>query len=122
MIQEHDSPQADEKKKPSAYEAYQALAEAYAACIETKPHNAYIANYFATTPVSYEWRGLRTKVTMPNYFHSLGCIAAAMTDNGFAIEKIGEPLPTEAFKKADWQEYANLMKFPGFICFRASKL
>lgn len=248
MIPEYDSLQAGEKKKPLAYEAYQALAEAYAARIETKPHNAYydrpavlslipavadktildagcgpgiytewlikkgakvvgldasekmlafakarnhgratfvqanleepmpffldqhfdgivsalaityvmnlqalfgefkrilknagwivfstehpfsaykyfsIENYFVTTPVSCEWRGFGTKVNMPSYFHSLGGIAAAITDNGFAIEKILEPQPTEEFKNADRQEYEKLMKFPEFICFKARKL
>lgn len=248
MSKEHDSPQGGEKKRPLAYEAYQTLAEAYAACVATKPHNAYydrpavlslvpevtekvildagcgpgvytewlitrgakvigldasenmlafakarnhdratfvqanleepmpcfrdqhfdgivsalaityvmnlqalfgefnrilknagwivfstehpfsayqyfgIENYFATTPVSCEWRGFGTKVNMPSYFHSLGSIAAAITDNGFAIEKILEPQPTEEFKNADRQEYEKLMKFPGFICFKARKM
>jgi ubiquinone/menaquinone biosynthesis C-methylase UbiE len=32
---------SDQKEKPIAQEAYDALAEAYAALVDTKPHNAY---------------------------------------------------------------------------------
>ena len=81
-----------------------------------------IENYFETTQVSCKWRGFGTKVTMPSYFHSLGYISEAMTDNGFAIEKILEPKPTDEFKKADWEKYNRLMKFPDFICFKARKV
>lgn len=81
-----------------------------------------LENYFETTQVACEWRGFGTKVNMPSYFHSLGYISAALTDNGFVIEKILEPKPTEEFKNADWKHYHELMKFPGFICFKARKL
>lgn len=81
-----------------------------------------IDNYFTTKEVHAEWTGFGRTVDMPSYFHSLGTITGALSSGGFLIEHIVEPLPTEDFKAADPAEYARLMDFPSFICFRAMKV
>ena len=59
---------------------------------------------------------------MKSYYHSLGTITNALTDNGFVIEKIDETLPTEDFEESDSVGYEKLLKFPLFIFIRARKM
>ena len=81
-----------------------------------------ITNYFETKRVESIWDSFSKKVTMPGYYHSLGSLSDALTNNGFLIEKILEPRPTEEFKLNDEKHYHELMNFPGFICFKARKI
>ncbi|NJK96416.1 MAG: methyltransferase domain-containing protein [Bacteroidetes bacterium] len=79
-------------------------------------------NYFETRQVSYLWKGFGVQSDMPSYYHCMGDLCNALTNNGFVIEKVIEPLPTENFRLADIRHYEELMKFPGFICFKARKI
>lgn len=81
-----------------------------------------IKNYFETRRVCCDWEGFGKTVNMPSYYHSLGSISGALSGNGFVIEKILEPKPTEKFKEVDGHSFEKLMKFPLFICFRAKKV
>lgn len=79
-------------------------------------------NYFATEHVSSQWTGFApVRVTMPTYRRSLQETLNPFAENGFQIEKILEPLPTEDFLKADARHYRELMKQPCFLCIRARK-
>ncbi len=80
-----------------------------------------IKNYFETRRVSCDWDGFGGSVNMPGYYHSLGSISGALSANGFVIENILEPKPTDKFKEADGRSFEKLMKFPLFICFKAKK-
>jgi ubiquinone/menaquinone biosynthesis C-methylase UbiE len=80
-----------------------------------------VDNYFETQEVSTDWTGFGVKVHMPSYYHSLGTICGALSNNGFLIEQIVEPKPTEEFRAADPIEYDKRGKFPLFICFRTRK-
>ena len=71
--------------------------------------------------VSSTWNGFEKPVVMKSYYHSLSTITNALSDNGFIIEKILEPIPTEEFAKADIAEYKKLLRFPLFIVIRAIK-
>jgi hypothetical protein len=42
-------------------------------------------------------------------------------DNGFAIDRVLEPRPTEEFRAADPRHYAELMAFPAFLCLRVRR-
>ena len=42
-----------------------------------------------------------------------------LTNNGFYIDTLIEPKPTEEFKKADPKHYKELNKFPSFMCIKA---
>jgi SAM-dependent methyltransferase len=79
-------------------------------------------NYFDTTRVQCDWYGFGKVVTMPAYYHSLGALTDALTNNGFLIEKILEPKPTDQFRERDPEGYENLMRCPLFICIKARKV
>ena len=81
-----------------------------------------VGNYFETQQVGSDWTGFGDKVYMPSYYHSLGSICSALAKNGFVIERIVEPKPTEEFRTADPTEYEKRNKYPLFICFRARKV
>ncbi|MBN1983175.1 MAG: class I SAM-dependent methyltransferase [Chitinivibrionales bacterium] len=81
-----------------------------------------IEDYFTSQQVSCQWDGFDVAVTMPGYYHSLGSICNALTDNGFVIDKLLEPKPTEEFRQANPKEYDKLMQFPLFVCIRAKKI
>jgi ubiquinone/menaquinone biosynthesis C-methylase UbiE len=80
-----------------------------------------IENYFETQEVGSEWTGFGEKVYVPSYYHSLGSICEALSTNGFLIERVVEPKPTEEFRAADLKEYEKRARFPLFICFRVRK-
>ncbi len=80
-----------------------------------------IDNYFEIQAVSCQWNSFNFPVQMNSYFHSLGCLTGSLTNNGFVIEEIVEPLPTDEFKKQDPQGYERRMKFPSFIHFKTRK-
>lgn len=80
-----------------------------------------IENYYATQQVSCEWSFNDNPIVMNSYYHSLGCICSALSENGFIIEQILEPKPTLEFKKQDPVSYEKRMKFPIFIHFKARK-
>lgn len=81
-----------------------------------------LEKYFETQEVSCYWTGFGEKVCMPSYYHSLGTICEALSKNGFAIETILEPKPTDEFLAADPERYERLMKFPLFMCIKARKM
>ncbi|MBN1285713.1 MAG: methyltransferase domain-containing protein [Anaerolineae bacterium] len=79
-------------------------------------------NYFEIELQHYLWRGFGSvRVNMPSYRRPLGAMIAPLADAGFVVEQIVEPLPTEDFHRSDPNDYAKLMRDPGFICIRARK-
>jgi SAM-dependent methyltransferase len=78
-------------------------------------------NYFRTEFVGSEWRGFGERVYMPSFRHSLSETVNPVIDAGFVIERILEPKPTEEFRKADPEEYEELMRQPVFLCIRSRK-
>jgi hypothetical protein len=58
---------------------------------------------------------------MPSFRHSLSETVNPVIDAGFVIERILEPKPTEEFRKADPEEYEELMRQPVFLCIRSRK-
>ncbi|MCI0713613.1 MAG: hypothetical protein L0154_25880 [Chloroflexi bacterium] len=55
------------------------------------------------------------------YRRPLSEVLNPLTDTGFRLDYVLEPLPTEDFKKADPEDYEELMHMPGFLCIRAVK-
>ena len=53
------------------------------------------------------------------YRRPLSGITSALTDAGFVIDKIEEPLPTEWFRQEKPEAYARLLKHPQFLIIRA---
>lgn len=79
------------------------------------------SNYFQVDRVSYTWRGFGAPVQVPSYRRPLGEVFNSLIEAGFALEKVLEPLPTQAFKEADPEDYDKLIREPGFLCIRACK-
>jgi SAM-dependent methyltransferase len=79
-------------------------------------------NYFKTELVGLTWRGFGIPVYIPGYRRPLNALFNPLIDAGFKLDRIVEPLPTQKFKEADPKHYRELMRMPGFICVRASKV
>jgi hypothetical protein len=45
----------------------------------------------------------------------------SVSDAGFTLDRVVEPLPTEEFKQQDPEDYERLLKRPSFLCLRAHK-
>jgi hypothetical protein len=80
-------------------------------------------HYFGVQAVGDLWKGFGgDPVYVPTYYQPLGTITGALAQAGFVIERLVEPLPTDEFKQADPEHYAELMRFPVFMCIRARKI
>jgi 2-polyprenyl-3-methyl-5-hydroxy-6-metoxy-1,4-benzoquinol methylase len=77
--------------------------------------------YFETRPITQTWRFGGTPIEMSFYVRPLSAITDALSSAGFTIERIVEPLPTDAFREADPESYAQLMQRPEFILFRVRR-
>lgn len=75
-------------------------------------------NYFATEAVSCMWNGFGQAIKVHSYRRSLGECIRPLTDNGFNIDQILEPKPTQEFEKQDPKHFEELNKFPAFLCLR----
>lgn len=80
-----------------------------------------LENYFNTQAVVSTWKSFDKPIYMPCYYHSLSTLTDALIDNGFAIERILEPLPDYQFKAVNPASYAKRMNTPSFIHFKAIK-
>jgi SAM-dependent methyltransferase len=78
-------------------------------------------NYFRVERIQSVWRGFGAPVVVPAYRRSLGAMINPLIEAGFGLEQVLEPRPVEEFKRHDVKEYHNLMRRPGFICFRAKR-
>ncbi|HYN84780.1 MAG TPA: class I SAM-dependent methyltransferase [Pyrinomonadaceae bacterium] len=79
-------------------------------------------NYYATELVGCEWRAFPgVRVHVPSYRRPLDAILNPLFDAGFTLERTVEPRPTEEFKRADPEHYAELSRQPCFLCLRARK-
>ena len=78
--------------------------------------------YFDTELVGSEWKGFEgVKIYMPTFRRSLEETLNPLIEAGFCIDRILEPRPTEEFRKADPEAYAELSQRPAFLCIRAGK-
>lgn len=80
-------------------------------------------NYFDTEQVEVEfnWEEYGVRVFVPYYRRPLSAMLTPLLDTGFKLERLVEPRPVPEFARHDPQDYAKLMRQPGFICFRAKK-
>jgi SAM-dependent methyltransferase len=78
--------------------------------------------YFQVELVQWEWTGFGVPVCMPSYRRPLGAVLNPLLKAGFALDCVLEPLPTAEFQHADPDGYDQLMRQPGFLCLRASRL
>ncbi|MGV3767885.1 MAG: class I SAM-dependent DNA methyltransferase [Chitinophagaceae bacterium] len=79
------------------------------------------SKYFEVEPVHCTWKGFGQPVVVNSFRRPLGKCIQPLTDNGFYIDTILEPLPTEAFQRSDPRHFEELSNFPAFLCIRAVK-
>ncbi|WP_157960862.1 class I SAM-dependent methyltransferase [Nubsella zeaxanthinifaciens] len=77
--------------------------------------------YFEVEPVSCTWKGFGSAIEVNSFRRSLSECITPLTSNGFFIDQLVEPKPTEEFKKLDPKHYKELQAFPAFMCIRAIK-
>ncbi|HEU4326442.1 MAG TPA: hypothetical protein VFS21_25095 [Roseiflexaceae bacterium] len=58
---------------------------------------------------------------MPTFRRPLSAAINPLLEAGFALDRLLEPQPTEAFRQADPARYARLLLRPTFLCVRARK-
>lgn len=78
-------------------------------------------NYFLTELLEDEWSTINGKVKVEFYRRPLCDIVSAVTDSGFVVDKLLEPMPTEQFKLEKPDTYDILTKRPQFLFIRARK-
>ena len=77
--------------------------------------------YFEVESVKCTWKGFGKPIEVNSYRRSLQDCIAPLTDNGFYIDKLIAPRPTEEFEKLDPKHFKELNEFPSFMCIRAIK-
>ena len=78
-------------------------------------------NYYCTELLDEEWTVGEKKVRVRFYRRPLQEIINSVLRTNFKLEKIVEPQPTQAFMQLEPEDYAKLMRQPGFLCLRARK-
>lgn len=79
-----------------------------------------LPRYLEVVPVRERWGWIGA--VMPAFYHRpLSAMVNALADAGFAIERLEEPVPTEEFARRRPDDYARLLRQPGFILFRARR-
>lgn len=59
---------------------------------------------------------------VPAFYHRpLSAMVNALADAGFTIDRMDEPVPTDEFRRQRPDDYARLLRQPGFIIFRARR-
>lgn len=77
--------------------------------------------YFAIENVKCTWKGFGQAVEVNSFRRPLNQCISPLTDNGFYIDKLVEPMPTIEFERLDPRHYKELNEFPAFMCIRAVK-
>jgi SAM-dependent methyltransferase len=79
-------------------------------------------NYFHTELIEMKWRGFgEPHPVVKAYRRPLAQVINPLLAAGFVLEHVLEPQPTEEFRRAEPDDYAQLMRRPGFMCIRARK-
>jgi SAM-dependent methyltransferase len=77
---------------------------------------AAVESYFETERLTKEWA-----VEVPYYRRPFSAVVGPVLENGFRLEEIVEPQPTEAFRERRPERYEKESKHPVFLCLRATR-
>ena len=85
-------------------------------------HELTAGNYFDVELFEVIWRGFGKPYPAVRAFRrSLSDEINPLLRCGFILDTLLEPRPTEAFRRAEPQDYERLLNQPGFLCVRARK-
>ena len=75
-------------------------------------------NYHAVERVSATWNSFGERVEVPTYRRPLSAMLEPARRVGFTLDRLVEPTPTDAFRRADPETYAYEATHPNFLCLR----
>ncbi len=78
-------------------------------------------NYFEIALLQDTWNTPYGKIDIEFYRRPLSEITRPVSENGFIIEKIDEPMPTDKFKEKLPEKYERLKRKPQFLFIRSRK-
>jgi len=78
-------------------------------------------DYFQTERVEYTSRSFGQPVVVPSFRRPLMEVFNSLSEMGFGVDRVVEPLPTDEFRQQDPIDYERLLRRPSFLCVRASK-
>ena len=79
------------------------------------PENDQGENYFAVERCTKDW-----DIAVPYYRRPFGAMLAPLLENGFQLDDLVEPQPTEGFREARPERYEKESTHPVFLCVRAT--
>lgn len=89
------------------------------------PVDEYIAfdaeNYFEVERERMTWSASGEEVEVPFYRRPFSEVVDPLLENGFQLDELVEPTPTETFAEKKPESYEKRLKYPTFLCVRASR-
>ena len=89
------------------------------------PVDGYIAfeaeNYFETERQRMTWSAAGEEVAVPFYRRPFSEVINPLVETGFGLDELVEPKPRETFEESKPESYEKRLKYPTFLCVRASK-
>ena len=88
------------------------------------PLDDYIAfeaeNYFETERERMTWSTSGEDIDVPFYRRPFSEVINPLAETGFQLDELVEPKPKETFKEKKPESYEKRLKYPTFLCVRAS--
>lgn len=75
-------------------------------------------NYHEAERVSATWESFGVEVDVPAYRRPLSAMVQPALDAGLRLDRVLEPTPTEAYRRADPERYEYEATHPNFLCLR----
>ncbi|WP_435348663.1 class I SAM-dependent methyltransferase [Haloarchaeobius sp. HRN-SO-5] len=88
------------------------------------PVDEYVAfeaeNYFEVERQRMTWSAAGEDVDVPFYRRPFSEVVNPLLETGFQLDEVVEPKPTETFQAKKPESYEKRLKYPTFLCVRAS--
>lgn len=89
------------------------------------PLDDYLAfdaeNYFEAERERMTWSAADGEIDVPFYRRPFAAVINPLIETGFQLDEVVEPRPTETFEEKKPESYEKRLKYPTFLCVRASK-
>jgi len=90
------------------------------------PLDDYIAfeaeNYFDTERERMIWSASGDETAVPFYRRPFSAVINPLIETGFRLDELVEPKPKETFGEKKPESYEKRLRYPTFLCVRASKV